>query len=119
MNKHLQQIAQRARQALSTWVRLLALIWQTHPWYVTWLLLITLALGLLPALQIQVTTQIIQNASLAVEQGQASSLVRLALLFGALQGGAWRSPRLCWRSHSSNSIPCSRRDWSMSLACSS
>ena len=50
MKKHIEHIAQRARQALSTRVRLLALIWQTHPWYITLLLLITLALGLLPAL---------------------------------------------------------------------
>jgi len=87
LKKYIQYTAQRVRKALSIWTRLLALIWQTHPWYVSWVLLITLALGLLPALQIQVTTQIIQNASLAVEQGQAPSLVRLALLFGALLGG--------------------------------
>src|SRR5579859_8231914 len=80
LKKYIHYTTQRVRQALSLWTRLLALIWQTHPWYVSWILLITLALGLLPALQIQVTTQIIQNASLAAEQGQAPSLVRLALL---------------------------------------
>lgn len=85
--KFIQRGAHHARRALLTWTRLLVLIWQTHPWHVTWLLLITLASGLLPAFQIQVTTQIIQNAVLAVAQGQASHLVRLALLFGVLQGG--------------------------------
>jgi ATP-binding cassette subfamily B protein len=84
--KHVQRFAQRAGHALSIWARLLALFWRSHPWYVAWLLLITLITGLIPALQIQITAQIIQNAALAVEQGQASHLVRLALLFGVLQG---------------------------------
>jgi ATP-binding cassette subfamily B protein len=85
--KTVQHFAQQVRRAFSLWARLLALFWNSHPWYVTWLLLITIITGLIPSLQIQVTTQIIQNAALAVEQGQASHLVRQALLFGVLQGG--------------------------------
>jgi len=70
----------------SLWARLLVLFWEAQPCYVAGLLLITLITGVIPSLQIQVTTQIIQNAALAIEVGQPSRLVRQALLFGFLQG---------------------------------
>jgi len=49
----------------------------------------------IPSLQIQVTTQIIQQAALAIAAGQASQLVHQALLFGLLQGGLALLLALC------------------------
>ena len=85
--KYIQRFAQQIRVIASTWMRVLVLIWKTHPWYVTCLLLFTFLSGLLPSLQIQITSQIIQNAAEAIQRGHAPQLVRLAILFGVLQGG--------------------------------
>ncbi len=89
------RLAQQARQALSLWARFLGLFWNTQPWYVAMLLLITLLTAVIPSLQIQVTTQIIQHAALAIAAGQASRLVQQALLFGFLQGGLALLLALC------------------------
>jgi ATP-binding cassette subfamily B protein len=43
--------------------------------------------GLIPSLQIQVTSQIVQNAAEAIQQGSPTQLVHLAIFFGILQGG--------------------------------
>ena len=59
------------------------------------MLLVTLLTGVIPSLQIQVTTQIIQQAALAIAAGQASQLVHQALLFGLLQGGLALLLALC------------------------
>src|SRR5438067_12469934 len=83
----MQHFAQHIRVVASTWSRILVLIWKTNPWYVTWLLVFTFLGGLIPSLQIQITSQIIQNAAEAIQGGHAPQLVHLAILFGLLQGG--------------------------------
>ena len=64
--KYIQRFAQHVRVVASTWSRVLVLIWKTNPWYVTWLLVFTFLGGLIPSLQIQITSQIIQNAAEAI-----------------------------------------------------
>src|SRR5437763_12471912 len=85
--KYMQRFAQHIRVVASIWSRILVLIWKTNPWYVTWLLVFTFLGGLIPSLQIQVTSQIIQNAAEAIQGWQAPQLVHLAIVFGFLQGG--------------------------------
>src|ERR1700693_610359 len=85
--KNVQRFSQHFRTLTTTWSRVLVLIWKTNPWYVTWLLVFTFLGGLVPSLQIQITSQIIQNAAEAIQGGRASQLVHLAILFGFLQGG--------------------------------
>ncbi len=85
--KYMQRFVQQIRGVTSTWSRVLVLIWKTNPWYVTWLLVFTFLGGLVPSLQIQITSQIIQNAAEAIQGGHAPQLVHLAMLFGFLQGG--------------------------------
>ena len=85
--KFIQRFAQHVRVVASTWSRVLVLIWRTNPWYVTWLLVFTFLGGLIPSLQIQFTSQIIQNAAEAIQAGHAPQLVHLAILFGFFQGG--------------------------------
>src|SRR5215467_15537642 len=85
--KHIKRLLPHMRVLISTWSRVLTLIWKTNPWFVTWLLVFTFFGGLIPSLQIQVTTQIIQNAAEAIQQGSPSQLVHLAIFFGFLQGG--------------------------------
>ena len=85
--KYIRRFAQHVREVAATWSRVLVLIWKTNPWYVTWLLVFTFIGGLIPSLQIQVTSQIIQNAAEAIQGGRAPQLVHLAILFGFLQGG--------------------------------
>ncbi len=85
--KIVQRFSQHFRTLTSTWSRVLVLIWKTNPWYVTWLLVFTFLGGLIPSLQIQITSQIIQNAAEAIQAGQASQLIHIAILFGFLQGG--------------------------------
>src|SRR3984893_9624296 len=85
--KYMQRLVQHIRVLTSTWSRVLILIWKTHPWYVTWLLVFTFLGGLIPSLQIQMTSQIIQNAAQAIQGGHAPQLVHLAILFGFIQGG--------------------------------
>src|SRR3989442_1018813 len=82
--KYIQRFAQHMRVVASTWSRILVLIWKTNPWYVSWLLVFTFLGGLIPSLQIQVTSQIIQNAAEAIQGGQAPQLVHLAIVFGFL-----------------------------------
>jgi ATP-binding cassette, subfamily B, bacterial len=84
--KYISRFSQHIREIASTWLRVLVLIWKTNPWYVTWLLVFTFLGGLVPSLQIQITSQIIQNAAEAIQGGRASQLVHLAILFGFLQG---------------------------------
>src|SRR2546429_329147 len=85
--KRIKSLLQHMRVFTSTWSRVLALIWKTNPWYVTWLLVFTFLGGLIPSLQIQVTSQIIQNAAEAIQEGSPTQLVHLAIFFGCLQGG--------------------------------
>src|SRR5215467_5404758 len=85
--KRLKSFLKHVRVITSTWSRVLVLIWKTNPWHVTWLLVFTFFGGLIPSLQIQVTTQIVQNASEAIQQGSPTQLVHLAIFFGFLQGG--------------------------------
>ena len=85
--KNLPNMAKKARTTLKMWGRLLGLIWHTRPMFIVWLLVITGLSGLVPVLQIQVTTQIIQDAVLAVQGGREGQLVHQALVFGGLQGG--------------------------------
>src|SRR5437764_1579195 len=85
--KYIRRFAQHVQVVTSTWSRVLVLIWKTNPWYVTWLLVFTFLGGLIPSLQIQITSQIIQNAAEAIQGGQAPQLVHLAIVFGVLQGG--------------------------------
>jgi ATP-binding cassette subfamily B protein len=70
----------------SAWRRALRLIWQTQPWFVISLLLLTMLSGLVPSAQIQLTSSIIQSAALAIRAGHDQSLVNTALLFGLFQG---------------------------------
>lgn len=85
--KYVKSLLQHMRVIASTWSRVLVLIWRTNPWYVTWLLVFTFLGGLIPSLQIQVTSQIIQNAAEAIQEGRPTQLVHLAIFFGFLQGG--------------------------------
>jgi len=85
--KHVKSLFQHMRVIASTWSRVLVLIWKTNPWFVTWLLVFTFLGGLIPSLQIQVTSQIIQNAAEAIQEGRPTQLVHLAIFFGFLQGG--------------------------------
>jgi ATP-binding cassette subfamily B protein len=84
--KRMKSLMQHMRVIASIWSRVLALIWKTNPWFVTWLLVFTFFGGLIPSLQIQITTQIIQNAAEAIQQGSPTQLVHLAIYFGFLQG---------------------------------
>lgn len=68
------------------WRRVLTLIWQTQPWFVIGLILLTALNGLVPSVQIQLTSSIIQSAALAIRAGQDQALVNSALLFGLFQG---------------------------------
>jgi ATP-binding cassette, subfamily B, bacterial len=86
MNR-LKSLLQYMRVITSIWSRVLVLIWKTNPWHVTWLLIFTFLGGLIPSLQIQVTSQIVQNAAEAIQQGSPTQLVHLAIFFGFLQGG--------------------------------
>src|SRR5260370_42661013 len=83
----MQRFVQQIRGVTSTWSRVLVLIWKTNPWYFTWLLVFTFLGGLVPSFQIQITSQIIQNAAEAIQGEHAPQLVHLAILFGFLQGG--------------------------------
>lgn len=83
----MQRLIKHIRVLSSTWSRVLLLIWKTHPFYVICLLVFTILSGLVPSFQIQLTSQIIQNAALAIQQGHAAHLISLAILFGFLQGG--------------------------------
>src|SRR5579872_4990649 len=83
----MQRFSQQMRTILSSWRRVLVLIWQAHPWYVTWLLAITFFTGLMPSIQIQITSQIIQRAANAIGGHHAPQLVHIAIAFGVLQGG--------------------------------
>jgi ATP-binding cassette, subfamily B, bacterial len=85
--KRMKILLQHMRVISSTWSRILVLIWKTNPWHVTWLLVFTFLGGLIPSLQIQVTSQIVQNAAEAIQQGSPTQLVHLAIFFGFLQGG--------------------------------
>ena len=85
--KYVKSLLQHMRVIASTWSRVLVLIWKTNPWYVTWLVVFTFLGGLIPSLQIQVTSQIIQNAAEAIQEGRPTQLVHLAIFFGFLQGG--------------------------------
>jgi ATP-binding cassette, subfamily B, bacterial len=85
--KYVKSLLQHMRVIASTWSRVLVLIWKTNPWYVTWLLVFTSLGGLIPSLQIQVTSQLIQNAAEAIQEGRPTQLVHLAIFFGFLQGG--------------------------------
>ena len=80
--KRMKSLLQYMRVITSTWSRVLALSWKTNPWYVIWLLVFTFFGGLIPSLQIQVTTQIIQNAAEAIQEGGPTQLVHLAIFFG-------------------------------------
>lgn len=70
----------------SAWRRVLHLLWQTQPWFVTGLLALTVLSGLVPSLQIQFTSAIIGSAAQAVRADHAQTLVYTALLFGVAQG---------------------------------
>jgi ATP-binding cassette subfamily B protein len=83
----MQRFVQHMRVLSSTWLRVLLLIWKTHPYFVICLLVITLLSGLVPSFQIQFTSQIIQNAAQAIQQGHGSRLASLAILSGFFQGG--------------------------------
>jgi ATP-binding cassette, subfamily B, bacterial len=85
--KRIKSFSSHMRVITTTWSRVLLLIWKTNPWYVTWLLVFTFLGGLIPSLQIQVTSQIVQNAAEAIQQGSPTQLVHLAIFFGILQGG--------------------------------
>src|SRR6266516_5253892 len=85
--KHVKILLQHMRVIASTWSCVLVLIWKTNPWFVTWLLVFTFLGGLIPSSQIQVTSQIIQNAAEAIQEGRPTQLVHLAIFFGFLQGG--------------------------------
>jgi ATP-binding cassette, subfamily B, bacterial len=85
--KRMKNLLKHMRIITSTWSRVLVLIWKTNPWHVTWLLVFTFLGGLIPSLQIQVTSQIVQNAAEAIQQGSPTQLVHVAIFFGFLQGG--------------------------------
>src|SRR5450755_3219241 len=71
----------------SAWRRVLTLLWQTQPWFVGALLVLTVVSGLVPSAQIQLTSSIIGSAAQAVRASHPQTLVNTALLFGAAQGG--------------------------------
>jgi ATP-binding cassette subfamily B protein len=71
----------------STWRRALHLLWRTQPWFVTGLLVLTVLSGLVPSVQIQLTSAIIGSAAQAIHAGHPPMLVHAALLFGVAQGG--------------------------------
>jgi ATP-binding cassette, subfamily B, bacterial len=71
----------------SAWRRVLILIWRIQPWFVVGLLGLMILSGLIPSVQIQLTSAIIQSAALAIQARQGQSLVDHALLLGIAQGG--------------------------------
>lgn len=72
--------------ATSAWRRVLILIWQTQPWFVMTLILLTVLSGLVPSAQIQLTSAIIQTAAQAIHANRLQNLVNKTLFFGAVQG---------------------------------
>ncbi len=70
----------------SAWRRVLKLIWQTQPWFVVGLIVLTVLSGLVPSAQIQLTSSIIGSAALAIRASHPQALINMALLFGVLQG---------------------------------
>src|SRR5581483_4210800 len=70
----------------SAWRRVLLLLWQNQPWFIASLLALTVLSGLVPSLQIQLTSAIIGSAAQAVRAGHTQTLVHTALLFGIAQG---------------------------------
>lgn len=68
------------------WRRMLQLLWQVQPWFITGLIVLILLNGLVPSVQIQLTSAIIGSAAQAVHAGHPQNLVNIALLFGVLQG---------------------------------
>src|SRR5437667_7939215 len=85
--KRVKSLFQHMRVIASTWSRVLVLIWKTNPWFVTWLLVFTFLGGLIPSLQIQVTSQIILNVAEAIQYGRPTPLLNLAIFFGIVPRG--------------------------------
>ncbi len=70
----------------SAWRRVLIVIWKTQPWFVMLLLLLMVLTGLVPSVQIQLTSSIIQTAVLAIHAGHPQAFITTTLFFGVLQG---------------------------------
>lgn len=84
---HIRSFLRHVRAMVTCWRRVLVLIWRTGPQVVMPLLVVTLITGLVPALQIQLTTHIVQSASDAILKGRTAPLIWSAVLFGIAQGG--------------------------------
>lgn len=70
----------------SAWRRVLKLLWRTQPWFVMGLLSLTVLSGLVPSVQLQLTSSIIGSAAQAIRAGHAQNLINTALFFGIVQG---------------------------------
>lgn len=83
----IQHFLRRIDEATISWKRMLLLIWKVSPLYVLLVLALTVGMGVLPSIQIQITISIVQSAANAITGGKTSQLVSLAIFFGLLQGG--------------------------------
>ncbi|WP_151757547.1 hypothetical protein [Dictyobacter vulcani] len=85
--KRIQTVVCQLKMVISTWKRVLILFWKVSPWIVIGLLAFTIGLGLLPAMQIQVTSYVVQSVASAIYEKGVPEFVSAALLAGLLQGG--------------------------------
>ncbi len=84
---HRFRVAGSLRAIVTCWWRVLKLCWSISRGPTLSLLLLTILTGLLPALQVQITRELVQEVQLAIAAHGASALVSVAILFGLAQGG--------------------------------
>lgn len=75
------------RDTLVCWRRVLKLCWSIGAQATCFLLLLMILTGLIPALQIQITKELVQEVQLAITNHAASALVSGAIFFALAQGG--------------------------------
>lgn len=75
------------RDVLNCWWRVLKLCWSISTRPTCFLLLLMILLGLIPALQIQITRDLMQEVQLAIIGHGTSALVSDAIFFALAQGG--------------------------------
>ncbi|MBV9690604.1 MAG: ABC transporter ATP-binding protein [Ktedonobacteraceae bacterium] len=84
---HIQRFLRHVQLVTTSWRRVLLLVWKAGPQYVVLLLALTCITGLIPSLQIQITSHIVQSAADAIRGGRTSQFVSVAVFFGMAQGG--------------------------------
>jgi ATP-binding cassette subfamily B protein len=81
------KLLRRAVRPARMWLRVARLIWQSSPRTVSLILLLAVASGLIPSLQVLTTRLIIENVTSAISGGQAPTYVAHAVLLVLAQGG--------------------------------